>query len=208
MAKEENKSDSPTGKSARNIYIKNLALMAGIFTVLILILILGLNIYTRHNDSIEVPDLAGLQISDADAIISSADLNYEIVDSIYKKDGAPGSILEQIPLAKSKVKQGRTIYLTIQAKEEPLVAIPDLADTSQRQAEARLNALGFTRIIIKEVPSEYQGLVYGVEHKGLIIMPGQKVPKSAPLTLRVGSGVGSETDSVAEEEPIAEAETF
>lgn len=207
MAKNEKKGISNLNStSAGSILLKNLLIMAGVFIMLIFVILFLLKEYTRHNDSIEVPDLKGLQVQDAGAIVKAADLEYEVVDSIYRKDGAPGSILEQIPLAKSKVKQGRTIYLTVQAKDEPLVAIPNLEDFSQRQAEASLNGLGFSRITIKEIPSEYQGLVYGVEHKGIIIMPGQKVPKGAPLTLRVGSGIGT-SDSTIQEETIAE-ETF
>jgi len=185
-----------------NIYIRNIALMAIVAVVLLGLILLALNVYTRHNDSREVPDLKGMQVQDAAAIVLSSDLKYEVVDSIYQKDGIPGAILEQIPKGKSKVKEGRTIYLTVQSVNEPQIAIPDLVDASLRQSETLLRTLGFTNINIEYIPSEYQGLVYSVEYKGNKLVAGQKIPKGATLTLKVGDGnlSGMPTDSI--EEPL------
>ena len=193
-------------KAISNTYVKNIAAMIIIAIVLIGITLFFVNKYTRHDQAIEVPDLKGLQIEDAAAMIAAKNLRYEIVDSLFQKDGVPGAILEQIPSGKSSVKQGRTIYLTIQAKNEPLVAIPDLEDASLRQAETLLNALGIYQINIVSVPSEFQDLVYGVEYKGAPLKGGQKIPKGSTVTLKVGNGNGSNTslDSLHTEE----SETF
>lgn len=193
-------------KAISNTYVKNIAAMIIIAIVLIGITLFFVNKYTRHDQAIEVPDLKGLQIEDAAAMIAAKNLRYEIVDSLFQKDGVPGAILEQIPSGKSSVKHGRTIYLTIQAKNEPLVAIPDLEDASLRQAETLLNALGIYQINIVSVPSEFQDLVYGVEYKGAPLKGGQKIPKGSTVTLKVGNGNGSDTslDSLHTEE----SETF
>ena len=92
------------------------------------------------------------------------------------------------------MKEGRTIYLTVQAKSEQLVSMPDLEDASLRQAEALLKALGFSRINIEKVPSQYQDLVFGVAYRGVTVKAGQKIPKNSVLTLRVGDG-GVSADS-------------
>ncbi len=187
--------DKQTGsflkKIVNNIYVRNIAAMILIALVLIGITLFFINRYTRHNETIEVPDLTGLQVKDAAAIIADRDLRYEVVDSVFQRDGVPGAILEQIPSGKTNVKYGRTIYLTIQANEEPLVAIPDLEDASLRQAETLLNALGITKINIVSVPSEFQDLVFGIEYKGSPLKGGQKIPKGSTVTLRVGNGSGS-----------------
>ncbi len=200
---KENKS-SLIKQLISNIYIRNIALMAIVAVVLLGLVLLALNVYTRHNDSREVPDLKGMQVEDAAAIVLSSDLKYEVVDSIYQKDGIPGAILEQIPKGKSKVKEGRTIYLTIQSVNEPQIAIPDLVDASLRQSETLLRTLGFTNINIEYIPSEYQGLVYSVEYKGNKLVAGQKIPKGATLTLKVGDGnlSGMPTDSIEDTLPI------
>ncbi|MFR9166084.1 MAG: PASTA domain-containing protein [Dysgonomonas sp.] len=170
--------------------------MAVVFFVIIIAVLFWLNSYTRHNQSITVPSLKGLQVEDAAAIIKSSNLNYEVVDSIYEKRGVPGSILEQVPEENAKIKEDRTVYLIVQAKAEQLVSIPDLADYSQRQAEALLNALGFTNLQIEPVPSAYRGLVVSVEYKGVAVTAGQKIPKGSMLRLKVGDGLTSETDSI------------
>lgn len=156
--------------------------------VLVYVVLLGLDLYTRHNQSVMVPSLKGLTIDDAAAIIESADLRYEVVDSVYQKKGVPGSILDYTPKDSARVKKGRTIYLTVQARGEELISIPDLQDFSQRQAEALLNALGFTNIVLTEIPSEFKSIVISVEYKGSVLKPAQKVPKGAPLVMKVGNG--------------------
>lgn len=181
-------------KIITNIYIRNIVLMLILALILVGVTLFCLNRYTRHNESIEVPDLKGLQVQDVASIVASSNLRYEVVDSVYNDNGVPGAIVEQIPLGKSHVKVGRTIYLTVQAKTEQLVSMPDLEDASLRQAEALLRALGFNRINIERVPSQYQDLVFGMLYRGTIVKAGQKVPKNSVITLRVGDG-GVSADS-------------
>lgn len=188
----KDKKDSLFKKLVSNIIVRNILIMVILFMVIIWCTLFFLKIHTHHNDTIEVPSLLGLQVQDAQAMIKSSGLKYEVIDSIYHQDGTPGAILEQIPKEKSRVKSGRTIYLTIQAKSEPLVSIPDLEDSSLRQAQAILTGLGFTNVRIVNIPSEYQDLVFGVEYKGLPVKPSQKIPKNAIITLKVGNGLGSE----------------
>jgi len=175
-------------KVITNIYVKNILLMILAVIALIGLILLILNTYTRHNQTVQVPDLKGLQVKDAKPLVSSANLKCEVVDSLYHKDGVPGAILEQIPAGGAKVKEGRTIYLTIQNLAVPMVAVPDLEDASLRQSQTLLSTLGFTDISVLYIPSEYQDLVYAVEYKGVKLKAGQKVPQGSPLTLRVGDG--------------------
>lgn len=193
--RKDKQTDGFIKKATRNVYVKNIAAMILIAVVLIGITLFCINKYTRHDQTIEVPDLKGLQLHEASVIIASRGMKYEVVDSVFQKNGAPGAILEQIPSGKSKVKEGRTIYLTIQAKNEPLVAIPDLVDASLRQAETLLNALGIYQINIVSVPSEFQDLVYGIEYKGTPLKGGQKIPKNSTVTLKVGNGSGDNTST-------------
>lgn len=185
----------------KNIYVKNILLMIAAFVGCVLIVLLLLNFYTKHNESIEVPTVKGLQVQDAAGILASSDLRYEIIDSIYQADGAPGSIIEQIPKELSKVKKGRTVFLVIKAKNTQMVAIPELKDYSRRQAEAQLNSLGFDKITILEVPATYKGLVISVSYKGKQLTPNQKIPVGSPLTMTVGAGGESseEDDSISDQ---------
>ena len=192
MGKEE----SIGSKLLKNVYVKNIGLMVLIFIGLILAVLWGLNIYTKHGDYVVVPSLKGMQIEEASRVLSNLDLRYEIVDSVFKKGGKPGTILEQVPKDNSKVKDGRTIYLTVQARGEEMAAVPDVVDASLRQAEALLGALGFSHISVREVEGEFENLVLGIEYKGVTVKPGQKLPKSAALILKVGKGMSVEHDSL------------
>lgn len=163
----------------------------------------GLNIYTRHDQTIVVPNVKGLQVEEAASFISSAGLYYEVVDSVYRRGGTPGAIVEQIPKAASQIKLGRTIFLTVQAVGQPMISVPDLTDYSQRQAASLLQALGFTNIQIEEVSSEYKDLVISVEYNNRPIAKGQKIPQNAFLRMKVGNGQAeAPADSTNGDEPV------
>ena len=183
-----------------NIYVKNILLIFGVFILLIILVLFGLKFYTKHSESIAVPLVKDLQVEDAAGILRSADLGYDIIDSLYQSGGTPGAILEQVPKAGSKVKKGRSIYLIVQAKNQQMVEIPLLEDFSQRQAEAQLNALGFNKIVIEEAPSSFRGIVLSISYKGKTLRAGQKVPKGSVLRMIVGAGGEIHNDSISNEE--------
>lgn len=184
----------------KNIYVKNVLMMIGAFAGLVVIVLFLLNFYTKHNESITVPTVKGLQVQDAAGILESSDLRYEISDSIFQAEGAPGSIIEQIPKEQSKVKKGRTVFLVIKAKGVQLVSVPELKDYSRRQAEAQLASLGFNKVTIQEVSAAYKGLVISISYRGKQLTPNQKIPKGSPLVMTVGAGGDiSEGDSISEQ---------
>ena len=110
-----------------------------------------------------------------------------VIDSSYVKGIPSGIILEQTPVAGARVKEGRTVYLTITTNDVPLVKIPDLIDNSSvRQAEAKLKAIGF-KLTEPEYVSGEQDWVYGIKYRGRSLRTGDKVPYEALLTLSVGN---------------------
>lgn len=200
------KKQSILSRFLANVYVKNLLLMAAVAVALIIVVLITLNFYTKHNESIIVPSVKGLQAEEAMNILRSSNLGYEISDSVYQAEGVPGSVIEQVPVGESNVKKGRTVFLIVKARGVQMVAIPELKDFSRRQAEAQLNSLGFTRITIEEVPATYKGLVISVSYRGRNIVPGQKIPKGAPLVLTVGAGGDTQQeDSITEGQPVEES---
>ena len=68
------------------------------------------------------------------------------------------------------------------------MSVPDIMDNSSlRQAEAKLRALGF-RVTEPEYISGEKDWVYSVTYKGRTLNAGDKVPHEALLTLHVGNG--------------------
>ncbi|MDR1743720.1 MAG: PASTA domain-containing protein [Dysgonamonadaceae bacterium] len=176
--------------------MRNLLMIAVVALCLLLVTFFLLRIYTRHNNDVIVPSLYGLQVKEAKTILKSKGLHVETVDSIYQKNAVPGAILSQIPKADNKVKKGRAIYVTVYSKNPQQVAVPGLVDYSSRQAVALLNSIGFTQIDIEMVPSQYVGLVLGVEYRGKTLSPDEKVPAGSSLKLIVGNGGGVVSDSL------------
>lgn len=172
----------------KNIYLRNLLLLIFVITALVGGVLFWLNHYTQHGEAVEVPDVKGLSVENAESFFTNNSLNYEVVDSIFVKSAVPGSIAETTPPIGSKVKKGRTVFLKINAYMPSLITIPDIKDFSQRQSLAMLRSLGFEKIEIKMVPGIYQSLVVGLESRGMPLDAGSKVPANTPLSLLVSSG--------------------
>src|SRR5690554_3931482 len=186
-----------------NSIFKNILVMIIIGVILVILSLIFLNFYTRHGHNVVVPRLEGLQIEEANTILNAKGLHVEIVDSVYHRDAVPGAILDQTPKADNKVKEGRSIYVTVYSKSPQQVAVPGLVDYSTRQAVALLNSLGFTQISIQEVPSEYSGLVMAVEYRGRALLPDEKIPAGSPLNLVVSSSTLADSLGVNDEIIIA-----
>ena len=62
-------------------------LAAVILTIIVLVLLSWwLKSYTHHNESVEVPDLTGYYVAEAELILNELDLKYEVIDSVYKRE--------------------------------------------------------------------------------------------------------------------------
>ena len=168
-----------------------------VFCIFIFLVLKGLNVYTRHNQAILIPDVKGLLMEEASVFLENKGLRYIVIDSVYTKDVKPGGIQEIIPAIGSKVKKGRILFITINAHTAQMAAIPDIIDQSLRQGEALIKVQGFTSVEIKYVNGPYRDLIIGVEYQGNDLNPGELVPLSAALILKVGDGgriVESESD--------------
>lgn len=184
-----NAKKAPKKKYLRNSITKNLLLIIVTGAVLLFSTLVLLHIYTRQNKSVDVPHLKGLQLKEATVLLKSKGLKYVVIDSLYEKQAIPGAIIEQVPIANSRTKSGREVFLTIYSFNPPQLAVPGLVDYSHRQAEALLISMGFEQLTIQEVPSEYKGLVKAIEYRGRKLQPEEKIPAGSPLTVIVGSGL-------------------
>lgn len=164
--------------------------------------------YTRHGEAVVVPPVKGMQLTEGESMLHNRNLKAVVVDSSYVKGKAPGEILEQNPVGGAKVKEGRTVYLTINTDRTPLVNVPDIMDNSSlRQAEAKLRALGF-KVTEPVYISGEKDWVYSVKYKGRELRAGEKVPREATLTLCVGNGSEAieEDSTVIGDTPATEGE--
>ncbi|MCL1936958.1 MAG: PASTA domain-containing protein [Candidatus Azobacteroides sp.] len=171
-----------------NIYVKNLLLACLILFVLVYLVLGWLDTYTKHGRQVIVPPVEGLQVAEAAPFFKQRSLRYAVIDSIFIRNRPFGSILETIPPVGTNVKEGRTIYLTVNASGAPLLIVPGVKDVSQRQAYAMLRSLGFESITVQKIRGAYKDLVVGLETSGKQLNAGDRLPADAPLTLVVSSG--------------------
>lgn len=176
--------------------VLHVLLIVGVLCLLSAITLQALKGYTLHNQAIVVPDVKGLQLEEASTFFENNDLRYTVIDSVYTKDVPPGAIYEMVPGAGSKVKEGRIIFVTLNARTVQTASVPDVADLSFRQAYALLQSKGFTSIDILYVAGRYRDLALSVELRGQPLKPGERVPIAAQLVLKVSDG-GSAPDAAS-----------
>ena len=181
---------------ANRFFWINIIAMVVVAVLIVVGTLKGLDIYTRHGEAVIVPDVKGMSVSEAEKMFRNHGLVCSVSDTRYVKDKAAGIVLELKPGAGEKVKEGRTVYLTVNTLDVPLRMIPDVADNSSlRQAQAKLLSAGFKLNQVQLVNGE-KDWVYGVKYQGRQLTAGEKIPMGASLTLMVGDGAGSmEKDS-------------
>ena len=160
--------------------------------IVVIVLLFGvlkwLDVYTRHGEAVVVPDVKGMTVGEAEMMFRNHGLVCVVSDSNYVKNKPAGSVLELSPAAGQKVKEGRTVYLTINTINVPLRPVPDVADNSSaRQAEAKILAAGF-KLTENEVIAGEKDWVYGVKYNNRHLRAGDKAPVGATLTLVIGNG--------------------
>lgn len=156
-----------------------------------------LGTYTKHGSSVSVPDLKGMQTSAIESFLENKNLRYKIADStIFDLSKPPGTVIEQDPQPNEKVKENRTIYLSITRATPPGVKIPDLEDNSLRQAEAILRSYGLIRGQLIYKPDLAKNAVLEMQINGKKVMIGEEVTKGTVIDLVLGDGFGNTKVSV------------
>ena len=163
----------------------------------------GLEAYTHHGEGIEVPALVNMRADNARVLLIEKGLELMVADSGYNKRLPADCVLAQSPGAGTKVKEGRVIYVTINSPSSPSFPIPDLIDNSSyREAEAKLTAIGFKLLPPKRITGE-RDWVYGILCRGHHVNTGDHVSIESPLTLIIGNGQYGEDEDIDYTEPEA-----
>ena len=164
-------------KNPAIVILLNLLLMLIVGILLIWLSMAFLKGYTRHNDSVTVPNLSGLTQQDALSLLR----DNETMD--------PGAILESTPKSGSSVKRNRTIFVTVNTTLVKQARIPDVYEVSRRQAEAALRREGFVNIREEYIPGVYSDLAMSVKdgNTGAVLQPGSTLAYNQPIILEITS---------------------
>lgn len=179
-------SDWKSSKWAFILY--NLAAAGIVLLCIVLGVMLFLNKYTRHGVEIVVPEVTGLYLEEAKAIIEAEGLNFFVTDTTYSNKTPLGTLVEQDPRAGSKVKPGRVVYVIHNAYARKPIALPNLQDLSLRQAERTLQSLEINIANVTYVPSTFKDIVLEVRKGEQKVMVGSHLEEGDSITLIVGNG--------------------
>lgn len=182
---QENTDDS---RSQFLILIRQLAILIAVVVLFVVLIFVALRVYTRHGQNVSVPELRRLSLTEVKKICDERGLKFEISDSVYSSNAAPGTVIDQTPPATFKVKKERTIFLTIKAYSVEQVAMPRLIDLSIKSAQAQLATVGLGVGKISYKPDIARDAVIEQMFNGKPIPAGTRVAKGSLIDLVLGKG--------------------
>ncbi len=170
-------------------FLKQILLAVVAIVVLCFIMLKWLNVSTNHGDFETVPNLTGKSINVAKMELDENNLVMQIQDSANFNPKYPKfSVIEQEPLAGTKVKENRKIYLTLNPSGYRKVKVPNLLESTLRQARPTLISLGFNIGKLTYVNNIGKDIVLKMQHKGKTIKPGDMLAKTEKIDLVLGNG--------------------
>lgn len=142
--------------------------------------------YTRHGKGIVVPNVYQVTIQEAEKILSAANLTTVVQDCTYLADLPPLMVISQRPVSLSRVKRGRTVYLTLNKRQPTMVVLPKVVDLSLYHAQSTLESWKFEIGEVSFVPDFADNIVLRSSIKGRAATPGDRFPLGTKIDLVVG----------------------
>jgi len=177
-------------------FLRHLGLAAAIAIILLMGTLLWLKIYTHHGRTITVPDLTGLTVEEVEDVSSSWHLRYEIIDSVFSNEMPRGTVIKQNPDGNTRVKKNRKIFLTLNAVNQEMVAMPQLVGLSVRQARLAMQNAGLIQGTIEYRPDYAKNNVLQQKHNDSVIKEGTEITKGSVIDLVLGMGLSSSTTRI------------
>jgi beta-lactam-binding protein with PASTA domain len=176
-------------------FFKNLFFALVIVILFLVAFVKFLDFSTNHGEEIKVPDLSKMKLEIAEEKLDEEGLEVFLLDTVeFKPEFPPYTIVEQDPIAGSKVKDGRKIYVKLNAGGYAMVTFPDLKNKTFRQATNALRALGLVEGELKYVPDLAKDIVLEVSYNGRPVKAGDKLMKNSKIDFVLGDGKDMFTD--------------
>lgn len=177
--------------------IKTLVLAALAFIAFLIIAMVFTGWFTRHGESVKVPNVVGMSAEKGFSVLDDQGLEQIIIDSVYKEDLKPMTIVEQDPVPDMNVKPGRYIYVVINTGVKPKVKMPLLTNGSANLALVLIKNSGLKLGRIDSVNSSFgSGLVIRQKYKGKDIPANTLIEKGSIIDISVSKQI-SRADSSA-----------
>lgn len=167
----------------------NLAVAALITVAVFFIFFQLLDWITQHGKYVKVPEVKGKNVEEAKKILQAQGFEVEVQDSVYFDTIPKLSVIKQSPQPGETVKVNRTVYLTVNRAQAPMLIIPNFVGQTFRSVEMQLKTLGLKLGDTTFKPDFAVGSVLEQSYNGNLIQPGSKVAMGSRIDLVIGGGV-------------------
>ena len=171
--------------------IKHILVIAVLLSGAVYFALQSMHSYTRHDETIQVPDLRSYSISEVEDTLTLLNLQYVILDTAaYNPSYPKSSVTAHDPLPGVSVKKDRKIYLTLNPPEATMVTVPYLKDQHLRRAISFIESSGLVlgRFIYKDDLA--RDVVIGMKYEKNWLKSGESLPKGAKIDIVLGNGNG------------------
>jgi beta-lactam-binding protein with PASTA domain len=181
-------------------FILNVISIAIVWLVVIFGTKYYLNTHTNFGEKIEVPSFYKIHMDDIDEFISSKNITYEIVDSIYMEGWPKGTVCWQHPKPTDStgewVKRDRVIQLSVVPLKPKMINVPNVIEKSKRMAETQLESLGLRTKVSYQPSTIGSGFVLDQKINGITYNKGMIVPVGTVIELIVARGSAGESTAL------------
>jgi serine/threonine-protein kinase len=177
----------PYGSIQRRIILQGGTAVIAFLLAVLIADELVMPLITRHGSEFTLPDFSEQAVFEAQVALGELDLKYEIASEEFSPGREAGIILQQFPIAGTKVKSGRTIKFVVSLGQK-MIAIPVTHALSVRQAMLNLETAGLTL-------GEIEWAVSDTIPERVVVFSypaaGTEVPLGTPVNLMVNRGRAS-----------------
>ena len=159
--------------------------LGGILLFVITILITNLVIKLVTKADVQIPDVVGMEQTEAQKTIEDAKLKYEKKSEEYNKDVPVGYIISQDPgyMPNYNVKEGSTISVVVSLGQN-LVKVPKVTGLTQDDATKQLEDLGLV-VNVEETYSSKVEAGYVIEQS---VKENEEIDAGESITIKVSKG--------------------
>ncbi len=147
--------------------------------------------YTNYNDGVTVPDVTKVELSEADSMLTTYGLRFEVSERRSNPAYPADYVIDQDPTPSEIVKPNRKIYLTVNTVSTPKVEVPKVVNLSLRNAKIQLQNYGLVVGTVSYESSRFKNSVLRQS-----IPAGQTVDKGSVVDLAVSDGLGEKMVAV------------
>jgi eukaryotic-like serine/threonine-protein kinase len=151
---------------------------------------------THHGDYIKVIDVKGKTYAEAKKLLEAQGFDVVVQDSAYDATIPILSVIKQSPDVNEMVKINRTIYLSINRSQPPMVKIPNFVGQTFRSVKMQLTSLGLVLGDTTYKPDFAVGSILEQSINGNTLLPGTSVPMGTEISLVIGGGINQDDMAV------------